>query len=322
MEDHIVESDAEEARMIRQYLLSGLSEEEQNRIEERYFADADYCQFVNAVRDDLIDGYVRGELSQSEREQFLMRMKAPRLLEQIEFARALISKLDGESPAHAVVVPAASTLTSLWQYLLGAPRLSMLAASALMLVVMIGFWFATTSLWKSNQSEKQIAEKLLPETSIPETPRSENIQPPSKQKPLREIEHPNYPVAVAKEPKRVKLQSKMLIATLTLTANLVRGSGNAPELLIPRGADQVKLRIDVDENIYSSYRATLRTPEGKSIWYQNNIRARKTKEGQVVSLRIPAKVFRSLDYILDLSPTSAEGTDFSVSKYYFKANKK
>ena len=55
------------------YLLGKLTEDEQVELEDRAFADADYLSALQATEADLIDAYVRGELSQSDRRSFEFR---------------------------------------------------------------------------------------------------------------------------------------------------------------------------------------------------------------------------------------------------------
>lgn len=55
------------------YLLGDLPEEKQAEIEDRAFQDEQYLQNILAAESDLIDEYVRGELSNSARRQFESR---------------------------------------------------------------------------------------------------------------------------------------------------------------------------------------------------------------------------------------------------------
>src|SRR6266567_7624181 len=88
-------------KVIARYLLGGLSEAEQTQLEEQAFSDRDYLQNVRAVEKDLMDEYVRGELSGPEREAFEQRFFASESRRrQIEFASALM-QVAGESPARA-----------------------------------------------------------------------------------------------------------------------------------------------------------------------------------------------------------------------------
>src|SRR6187200_2485378 len=72
------------------YLLGNLTDEEQVQVEDRAFADADYLSVLEATEADLIDAYVRGELSQPDRRSFEFRfLTSPERRRKVEFARAL-----------------------------------------------------------------------------------------------------------------------------------------------------------------------------------------------------------------------------------------
>src|SRR5688500_4432553 len=80
---------ADEAVLVN-YLLGNLSETEQEQVEDRAFADADYRNALEASEADLIDTYVRGGLSQSERRAFERRfLTSTNRRSKVEFARAL-----------------------------------------------------------------------------------------------------------------------------------------------------------------------------------------------------------------------------------------
>ena len=76
--------------VLRRYLLGELSEAELDRVEERLFAaaDRDSEEQLSPAEDELIDSYVRGELSASEREHFeSWFLTSPRRRERLELAR-------------------------------------------------------------------------------------------------------------------------------------------------------------------------------------------------------------------------------------------
>jgi anti-sigma-K factor RskA len=57
-------------RLIMKYLLGRLSEEEQERIEDRFFTDDGFFEQVEITKDVLIEEYANNLLSFSERQEF------------------------------------------------------------------------------------------------------------------------------------------------------------------------------------------------------------------------------------------------------------
>src|SRR5262245_35379629 len=94
------------------YLLGDLSEADQVRIEDRALADADYRSVLEAVEADLIDAYVRGELSTAERRAFKERfLVSPQRRKKVSFARGLARVTAGAIAAE----PAPVLQLSAWQ---------------------------------------------------------------------------------------------------------------------------------------------------------------------------------------------------------------
>jgi CHAT domain-containing protein/tetratricopeptide (TPR) repeat protein len=92
----VKEEDISEELAVR-YLLGDLSEDESQRIEEKYFADSDLYDQLRAAERDLIDRYARGELSGADRQRFEDRfLNTPGRRDRVEFGVALnryVSKL-------------------------------------------------------------------------------------------------------------------------------------------------------------------------------------------------------------------------------------
>src|SRR5262245_53278405 len=85
--------------LIARYLLGDLPEEQQVEIEDRAFSDPEYRQNITAVENDLIDEYVRRQLSNQQRRQFEERFLASAdRRKRVEFARALATVV---SESHA-----------------------------------------------------------------------------------------------------------------------------------------------------------------------------------------------------------------------------
>jgi len=74
--------------MFTDYLLGRLSAEDRDRVEREYLADDSLHQEIIAVESELLDSYVRGELSVDE-QKYLVGNLGPAVTERIQFARAL-----------------------------------------------------------------------------------------------------------------------------------------------------------------------------------------------------------------------------------------
>lgn len=81
------------------YLLGGLSEEERTILGERFFADDAEFEDLEIAEGELIDRYVRRELSVTDQRQFEKMLRtSPRLLKRVEFARIMARRVPLPAP--------------------------------------------------------------------------------------------------------------------------------------------------------------------------------------------------------------------------------
>ena len=107
-----METDAAEDRMMR-YLLGYLSAPEEEAFEEEFFADGETFARLLAVENDLVDSYIKGELTGNDRLRFGNKLLAtPEGRQKLENAQALRLHIDSaKSPTAAV----AAAKTTFWQ---------------------------------------------------------------------------------------------------------------------------------------------------------------------------------------------------------------
>ena len=301
--------------LITSYLLGELSDEERSRLEEQYFADADLSHEVQAVRDDLVDAYVRGRLPRRERERFEKYfMASPRRRERVEFAAALVQS----SRAGSMV--GVSRWGSYLASVFAGPRAGMAAAAVVLMAV--GSWLVFKALMQPDGGGAPTGEQVASGPGEQATPPTE---PPGGEVRSGEVvtpgptgPSPKLPPAVAPRPTPRREPS---VAAFTLTPNLVRGDEGEP-VVIPRGTDIVLLRFGLEGDRYESYRAQLRTPEGREAWSAAHVKVRNTASGLTASLRVPSKLLKDEDYVLRLSGVTAAGKVEEVAEFYFRAQRK
>src|SRR5258708_23121001 len=122
------------------YLLGKMSDPELAEFESQCFADNEIFEEMSGLEDDLIDSYVRDELSTGERQEFEKGyLTSPARRANVEFARALAGHLSGPAvsaathpqPAPATKSAASSFLfqTPIVRVAMGALAVAMLAAT-------------------------------------------------------------------------------------------------------------------------------------------------------------------------------------------------
>src|ERR1700730_6454116 len=94
-----MEREHNQARLTR-YLLGRLSEPEQVAIETDYFADKEKFEEAWAAENDLVDAYLRGKLTASDRELFEKRfLSSPGGRERLKAASILLKSISSVEPA-------------------------------------------------------------------------------------------------------------------------------------------------------------------------------------------------------------------------------
>src|SRR6185369_106108 len=97
-----------------------LTEEERSRLEKQYFLDDKEFERLEIAEDELIDKYVREELSAEDTRQFEKLLVSPGLSERVEVARLLLKRTALAPQAVTTAsVPVESPQVSWWDRLFG-----------------------------------------------------------------------------------------------------------------------------------------------------------------------------------------------------------
>ena len=321
------------------YLLGDLPEERQSEVEDRAFQDEQYLQEILSAESDLIDEYVRGELSGRARQQFESRFLASAARRRkVEFARAL-ARVAPEFAAteKRTIAPAAvrgpGTLAAFLRSLNPAARFS-LAASAL-IVVMVLSWFVAESLrlrselsgLRAEQQSREREQQVLQQQIAEEQARRENLSAQLERE--REAGERNQQLIGELERELEKLEksatqpSQPPVVSLALWPGISRSGGARPKLVLPQGARRVRIQIGVEpEDEYQSFSAELRAPGGQPVWAQGGLSARPVRAGRAVTLNLPANVLKAGEHELVLRGVTGQGKTEEIGYHYFDVLKK
>ena len=315
-------------RTMTRYLLGELSESEQSALEERYFTDPQIFNEVLETESELVDGYVRGQLANEVRERFEQSYMAhPARSERVKFAAALTTRLDQKK--EPVTREQLTLPVSWWQRLLALlggqrPTLRFSVALATLLVVFAGVWgfievrrrqseLAQTEV--ARDAERQRRERELSQQRADESKRAEELAA-ERERVERSPEQITQPTPT--------VDSAPHSVTLALTVGGVRGGDNTkiPTLVIPPGTTQARLLLNLKENNYPSYRASLQTIAGVEIFSQTGLKPGRAKTGASFVFTVPAHKFAGGDYVLTLRGINPDGEVDDLSKSLFRVEKK
>jgi hypothetical protein len=302
---------------LRQYLLGVLPEPEQTTLENEFLNDEDSFEQMVAAENELVDGYVRNQLTAQERRQFEQHYLAhPDRRERVRFAQTLLAKIDqqSESVAEPVAEPIAARrevagATSWWQTLLGVFRsgnwqLNWAASVALLLLaVTAGALYLRT---RPNPISRDVATRETP-SPITSSPSPAAFAQPSV-----------LPSPTASEKK------DSVFATLALTVGGLRGEGDgqAARLALSPNVDFVRLQLRLRRLDYPSYRVSLNPIGGAEVWRKQGIKSKVSPSGENLTVEIPANRLSPGDYLLTTRGVTKEGEIEEVGKSSFQVIRK
>lgn len=322
--------------LIARYLLGELSEEQQIEIEDRAFADQDYLASITAVENDLIDEYVRHELSESDRRRFEERFLASAARrKRVEFAKALASvEPEAAVPQKTVVSPAStwSWRDSFYAFLNGLNPAARFAVVAAMILLVVGAaWLFTetlrlrrqlTQLQAENQSRQDQGKALQQQVDV-ERKRNADLNTQLAQEKQQREQSEESLQKLSETGEATNPPPRPVIASLTLLPGLSRSEGTKPSLVLPDNARLVRLQIGIDPaEQYKTFAVAVGTAAGRPVWTRENLSARNHRGTRAVGLTLPATALKPGEYELRLRGVTEAGGIEDVGFYYFTVKKK
>jgi hypothetical protein len=323
---------------IIKYLLNELSEDDQSRFEEAYFSDGSLFEQVRALEEELIDDYVKGDLSGRDRRGFERHyLASAERRAKIETARQLIELCSLKGPARTVsndgigsgfssqlrrlLAPGEWRLSPVW----GVAAVALLLLTTGLVIEMMRLRGQLASVTedraaverKAEESERQLAQER--ELLAEERKQGAGLR--------EKLESLNSQSARPEQDRTPAQASNNQIVFLALTPG-GRGIYDQARAVISAGASFVELRGELDMPGSAnprSYRAFVKTDDGsREIWAQAGIKPQRRKSTWYVVVRIPADRFRtagSQDFMLTLQALTADGKNYEdAESYYFQAS--
>ena len=323
-------ADLNTEKLIAQYLLGELPEEQQVEIEDRAFADKEFLASITAVENDLIDEYVRGEMPDAVRRQFesLFLASAERR-KRVQFAKALTQVTKESRVQKSIAAPVAvSWRDSLEAFFRSLNPVGKFAMAAVVLVVVAGGGWLVMETWRLRnqlttlQAENQSRQNLEQQVEL-QRRRNEELtarlnqekqQREQSEEALRQLSETANANTPAPPP---------VIASLTLLPGISRGGGDRPSLVLAPDARLVRLQIGIDpEEQYKTFAVDLRSVGGQHVWTRGNLTARNGRRARSLGLTLPATALRPGEYELKLSGVTDTGATEDVGFYYFVVRKR
>ncbi len=272
-------------QLMTDFLLGNLPDEEIERLDEMSLVDDDFANRLQTVENDLVDAYVKGELSETTLTQFKSNyLRSSKRREKLEFAETLHKQLNKPDYKDRRLD------------FIAAPRHSFrwLPAAAAIVMLVFGSYLFFQNVRLQNQIQQMQAET-----------ESFRHREQELQKQIAELKH---------QPADTKQDTVKLLAYVLLPQT--RGINKIPLLNIPVGTDYITLTLKSETNEFPAYQAVLRDPvSDKVVWKSGNLEANKNNS---VQAQIPASLLQQQNYLMELSGISTSGTAEIVNSYPFR----
>ena len=317
------------------YLLGALSDEEKTRFEERYFLDDGEFEQLEIVEDELIDRYVRNELSAEDSGRFEKLLKSPGMSERVEVARLLANRT---VPVTKVVttpaiVPVKPARVGWWERLFG-PAAAVPAfrpAFAMSLMLLLLTTAALIFVWTRLRAESQ---RLAQEQQQREQLRQQIEEQRARYNQLEDKfnkteQDKEDQAALAAEYQRLLEEEKQRSATAMIFPIVLgpgggtRGPGGEgiKNFAIPRGVPQVGLKLNVTHggDEYPRYNASVRNIDSsKPIVTRPNLKPFTERGRKYITINVSAKDLRAGSYNVHVDGVTATGQTENFEDYPFR----
>lgn len=308
--------------VLSRYLLGSLPPEKAERLDELSIADDEFALRLDAVENDLVDAYARGDLSGDTLEQFQkFYLSSPKRREKVEFAKSLLRFTEKAAPAMAEAksrpaIPNANPphqilqgrLLRRWFTVPGIGLQGGLAAAALVLLAAASYLFV-----ENDRLKQQAAEARHQQTAL-----SQHAQDLEGQ--LKEQRTANSGLQKELEGLRASLPGSRTLGTIAvLLAPQSRGVSQLATISLPRGTIRLRVTLQLEPDEFSGYQVALKDPAtGHVLWRNDKLLPKQEANARTVSVTLPAKLLKAQNYVFELSGASRNTEPEFISSYPFR----
>jgi anti-sigma factor RsiW len=340
-----LEKIANNDQLIARYLLGRLSESEAERLDELSLTDDEFAARLQVVENDLVDAYVRGELSGEELESFhSYYLASPRRREKVAIARGLQAFIgrtaDSRQPEAAPRRLSAASLSdqpgarkSFFRRYFFEPGPATrwgMAAAALLLLLLTAGWLVSENLRLRNQIQQARSERdelqrreeelraRLQQQGGGDSQSEQELA--SLRQQLARLEEQLARQQGAKSPPKDPPAEPRIFAFAL--APQLRGAGQVATLAIPADADSVRLELQLEANDFPFYRAALKAQPGDAlVWRGAGLRPISKGDGKTLVVVLGSARLKARRYAIEVQGVSSAGDAEVIGYYVFRVVK-
>lgn len=290
--------------LLTRYLLGNVSADQAEKLDELSVADDEFAWRLTGVENDLVDGFVRGEMRGENLNRFRsFYLSSAKRQQKVEFAAGFLSLKERAAGEFREQSPRA-TNRSWWRWISPFRQWSF-AAAALALLFVAGYLFTDNlSLRRqgdvadlNRQHEQQLQQEL-------DQQRASNAQL------QHELDNSRGTTTVLGQLNTIAL----LLPAPTRSAVTIENVSIHP------GTDLLVLALSLESDDFPQYRISLKDPATRQeIWHSTTLLSSTSAGHKTVTGGVPAKLLRQQRYLAQLIGIQRNGKVVPVADYPFSA---
>jgi len=291
--------------LLIRYLLGDLPAEQAEKLDELSVANDEFAWRLTGVENDLVDGFVRGELEGETLQKFQsVYLSLAKRLQKVEFAAGLL-ELEKRAALQAASPKRAKLSTGRWGWL-GAISFQQwgFAAAAVALLLITAFLF-TDNLRLRRQVDQASSNTNLHEQQLQQEldrQRAANAEMQGK------LDHAN---SAGQDLSQLKTVSLLLPPP-------TRGVGPVQSVAVHPGTDLVVVLLTLESDDFPQYRVALKDPATqKELWHSPDLSASSAGGRKAVAISVPAKLLQQGHYLAELTGVRRNGATEPIGDYPF-----
>jgi hypothetical protein len=294
-----------------QYLLGAVSDEEAERLDELSVADDEIAWRLRALESDLVDAFVRGELTDAIADQVRRAyVESPHRKRKVEFATLLLAYEKADGRTVSTINPAAPGLTTVDSTRVRSTPRSLFhwapVAAALVAAIVAGSFLVENQRLRQQIARAQAEHATLEQTSSDLRAQLERERSTSAR--IRDEQPHRSAAPSAQEP----------IGPFVLLP-MRRGTGDLTTVTVSRGAERILFQLRLESDDSPGYQATLRdSANGRVVWRSGRVDASSNGSVRFVTVLMPAAVVKPQAYTFELTGRSAPAPAAFVTSYAFR----
>jgi len=309
--------------LIRRYLLGELAEADQAALEQELLINRGKFEQVWAVENELLDSYVRGEMSRADRERFEGHyLASPLHRERVAITESFLTDIDQavgetvEARAKEPVVP--------WRrrFSLRSPR--PVFGVVLIMTLLLTFrlvWSYIERARLTGQIANDQKEAQAERAFLKQRERELESQNQEFENQIAEVSRRNEQLKAELEQLRLQRQTAPpTVLSFVLAPAPVRGEKAIPKSTIHLSAGKARLLMELDDNDYANYQVIIQTVDGLEILRRRAGKGRFSKDRAFATLSAKAGELSKGDYILILFGHTPDGGSKEVDRYFFQVS--